>query len=715
MSQTMFSESWYRVAALRPRLRSHAQIHRHVYRGEVWYVLQDHASGRFHRFTPVVHLLIGLMDGERTVQRIWDIACEQLADDVPSQTEVIRLMADLYRADVLQGDAPPDMREQHQRRDRFLRQKLRQYLGNPVSMRLPLYDPDRLLKRLSVWLRPLFGWAGALLWCATVLMGCASLAFHWNEFSNGMMDRVFSVENLLLMWLLFPLLKVVHELAHGLVVRMRGGEVHEMGVMLLLLMPIPYVDASAASGIASRRWRMLVGGAGMMAELFIAALAMLLWVYLEPGTDRAMAYNMVLMAGVSTLLFNGNPFLRYDAYYILADYLEIPNLGQRANEYLGYLVQRHAFGIHDAQAPRHAPGEPPWFVFYGITSFAYRMFMMATIVVLVAGKFFVFGVLMAAWSLFNMLVQPLWRSLRFLLTDARLLRHRVRALGLSGAFGVALLGSLFWLPAPSYTRSEGVVWAPEESQVRASVDGFIEQVLATPGQTVHKGDLLIRNQDPELLARMAVLQSDLDGLRTKLGAAQVANRVQAEILENQIAHARAALELARSHIAALELHSPVDGVFEMPDVQNAAGRFVQRGDLLAYVTASGLPIVRVVIAQSAADQVREGSRAVLVRSVEAPQRVLPADMLRAVPAATNQLPSATLSLDGGGKIGIDPAHQSELRTLEKLFVLDLRLREPLPSTRLGSRIYVRFEHAPEPIGWQWARSIQRLFEKKINV
>jgi putative peptide zinc metalloprotease protein len=366
--------------------------------------------------------------------------------------ELIKLMSDLYRADVLQGDAPPDIREQHDRRGKHLKMKIKQYVGNPMSLRFPLVDPDRALQRIVNWVRPIFSRLGAVVWCATMAIALVMLARHWREFSDGMLDRVFSVENLLLIGVLFPLVKVLHELGHALAVKVRGGEVHEMGVMLLLLMPIPYVDASAASAFADKRWRMLVGAAGMLVELFIAAIAMILWVYLEPGINRAITYNIVLIAGVSTLVFNANPFLRYDGYYILSDYLEIPNLGQRSNDYMGYLVNRYLFAVANVQTPVVAKGEPAWFVFYGLASFVYRMFMMVSIVLIVAGKFFLFGVLMAAWSIFNMLVQPIAKKVVYLVSSPKLNRTRVRALGISFSVVLSAALALFWLPAPSYTR-----------------------------------------------------------------------------------------------------------------------------------------------------------------------------------------------------------------------------------------------------------------------
>ena len=135
-----------------------------------------------------------------------------------------------------------------------------------------------------------------------------------------------SAQNLLLLWLVFPVIKLLHELGHAYAAKAGGGEVHEMGMMLLVFMPVPYVDATAAGGFRSKWRRALVGAAGMLVELFIASLCMFVWVLVEPGVMRAVAFNVMLIAGVSTVVFNGNPLLRFDGYYILSDLIEIPNL-----------------------------------------------------------------------------------------------------------------------------------------------------------------------------------------------------------------------------------------------------------------------------------------------------------------------------------------------------------------------------------------------------
>jgi putative peptide zinc metalloprotease protein len=713
--QSLFSSSWYRVSGLRPRLRSHAQVHRHVYRGAVWYVMQNHSTGKFHRFTPVANLIIGLMDGKRTLQEIWDLACVRLGDEVPSQDEVIKLLSDLHSADVLQGDAPPDLHEVQLRRRKHERTRWKQYLGNPLSLRFPLFDPDRMLRRLLPLLRPLFGWLGAAIWLGTVGSAMVLVAMHWTELSSDVVDRMFSVENLFLVWLVFPLIKLLHELGHAIATRAGGGEVHEMGVMLLVLIPIPYVDASSATAFRDKRSRMLVGAAGMLVELFIAAIAVFAWVHLEPGLERAIAYDVILVAGVSTLLFNANPLLRYDGYYILADWLEIPNLGQRANDYLGYLVNRYLFGVEGGTSPISSPGERGWFFGYAIGSFFYRMLMMVSIAVLVATQFFVLGVLLAIWAIVSMLVLPLGKKLHYLFYSPRLARQRQRAVLVTACATGLLVAALAWLPAPSSTRAEGVIWVPEQAQVRTTVDGFVAKVLAKPDQAVRQGDALIQFEDPELQARAGVLQAQLAELDARYSSAIVSNRVQAGIINEQRSHTAEALSLAQRRQAELLVRSPANGIFVVQDPQNLPGRFTQRGEMLAYVTERVASSVRVVVPQAEGALVGSRTQRVEIRPADRIGQPIQARIQREVPAATDELPSMTLSLQGGGKIGLDPGKPGDSKALQKLFVLDLELSQGEQANYLGGRVYVRFEHEPEPLGQQWYREIRRAFLKKFNV
>ena len=330
MSDTLYSPSWYRVADLKPRLRRHLQIRRHRYRDETWYVLQDYAAGKAHRLNPVSYYLVGLMDGTRSIQQIWDLALDKLGDEVPTQEEIIRLFGELHAADVLQCDIPPEAAELQQRFEKQQRRELMQRFMNPMALRFPLLDPERFLTSTLSAVRWLFTPAGFLLWLAVIALAAVQAGLHWEELSRDVTDRVLAPSNLLLLFFVFPVVKALHELGHGYAVKRWGGEVHEMGVMLLVLMPVPYVDATASWEFREKSRRMVVGAAGMMVELFVAAFALFLWIALEPGLLRAVMYNVMLIAGVSTVLFNGNPLLRFDGYYIFADWLEIPNLASRS-------------------------------------------------------------------------------------------------------------------------------------------------------------------------------------------------------------------------------------------------------------------------------------------------------------------------------------------------------------------------------------------------
>ena len=367
MSGALTSNQWFRVAGLTPCLRGHLRVHRHVYRGRVWYVIEDRVAGRQHRFNPAAYRVLRMFDGKSTLQSIWDQLLVELRDDSPTQDEIVNLLGQLNASDLVSFDATADVAELFERREKQDRQRLMSRLLNPMSLRFPLWDPDVFLRHLARWARPVPMWLTVALWLAVVVPALILVPPHWSELTLNFGDRLMSADNLWVLALTFPLLKAAHEVAHGLVVRLRGGEVHEMGLMLLVLYPVPYVDASAANAFVRKGYRILVGMAGMLAEVWLAAIAFFFWLVLEPGIARSVMYNLVVVGSVSTVLFNANPLLRYDGYYVLSDLLEIPNLGQRSNN-IGNTFCRATCSAFP-QRCRHSPPEtssggllstPPW-------------------------------------------------------------------------------------------------------------------------------------------------------------------------------------------------------------------------------------------------------------------------------------------------------------------------------------------------------------------
>jgi putative peptide zinc metalloprotease protein len=715
MSGSLFSNSWYRVAELKPRLRPHAQIHRQTFRGQLWYVLQDHQTGRFFRVSPAANRMLCLMDGRRALREVWDIAGEQSADDPPTQDETIQLLSQLHAADLLQGELPPDVAEIAERSQRADRRKLMQRLRNPMSMRLALFDPDKLLDATLPLVRPLFSWVGFLAWLALVLTGAVLAVLHWSELTSNVADRILVGQNIALIVCVYPLMKTLHELGHAYATKMWGGEVHEVGVMLLVFIPVPYVDASASAAFRQKRRRIVVGAAGIIVELALAAVAMIVWINASPGLGRAVAFNVILIGGVSTLFFNGNPLLRFDGYYILSDLIEIPNLAVRANSYLFFLVQRHLLGIDALDNPATAPGEAKWLVAYAILSFLYRMVVSFGIAVFLATRLFFVGIAMAIWAVVSIAALPMLKGIRFLATSPRLRGRRRRAITIVGGMAAVAGAILFLAPLPYATVAQGVVWIPNRAEVRAKAEGFVTEVLSQPGTAVSARRELVALEDPILSAKVAVTEAQLQEMQLRFDAVKQLDRVQAEVVQEQVQRLTSTLAAYRLRQQELTVSSEQDGRFVLPRADDLSGRFLKRGDLLGYVIGDNDLVVRVVVPQADVDLVRQRTGKVDAYFAENLDQPVPARIRREVPAAQNDVPSMALTTQGGGPIVLDPSHPQKPQSLFSMFQFDVDLLEPVPPRMAGARVYVRFDHGREPLAFRLLRALRQFFLGQFHV
>ena len=712
----LLSNLWYRVEGLRPQLLAHARLHRHRYRGEVWYLLQDPASGRVHRFTPAARLILAAMDGRRSVDDLWRIAQRRLGEDAPTQDEIIQLLGQLHGSDLLHTNVPPDALELFERGERQAAQKRRRSWANPMALRIPLVDPGRFLDRFVPLWRLLWGRAGAVLWLLAVVPALVLLPQHWPELTNNLSDQVLQASNLAVLALVFPIVKALHELGHATATRAGGGEVHDMGFMLLVLMPVPYVDASSATVMRSRWSRALVGAAGMLVELFIAALAFYLWLAVEPGVVRAVCFNTMIIAGVSTLVFNGNPLLRYDAYYILADLIELPNLAQQSTRYWGYLAEHYVLRVNDAVSPAHSPSERAWFGFYGIASTLYRLFVTIAIALFIGAQFFFIGVILALWALVMMAGMPVFKVVRHLQARPSLRERRAAVMAYGGAAALLLVLVVVLLPVRFRTQAEGVVWLPEQATLRAGANGFFSHFDAPPGSAVKVGQPLVSEYDPTLDAQIRLMQARVDELEATYGNEFVNDRARAEIVRQQLAIERDALERARDRARGLTVAAATDGVFTVSQPADMLGRYHRKGEVLGFVLGEVQPVVRVVVEQAVVDDVALSTQGIELRFANDIGRVVKGRIVRQVPAGGDEAPSRALVSPGGGRIAADPRDPQGRRTLERIFQIDVALNEPLArASAYGQRVFVRFDLQAQPLAVQWYRGVRRLFLNHFSV
>lgn len=712
MNMTITSPLWYRIAPLTVRLRRDASVHRHRYRGKIWYVLQDRVSGKFMRFTPEAYQLIGRMNGERTVDQIYAEAREHLGEETPSQREVVSLIGDLYRANVILTDQPPDVGSMAARTHKTKRKKLTQQFMMPLAIRVPLLDPEKFLHRTRRLAHIVYSWPAFFIWLALVGAGCVLASVHWSALTENLSDRVLASENLLIMALVYPVVKAFHEMGHAYAVKRFDGEVHEIGVMMLAFYPVPYVDATAASAFRGKHERMLVGMAGIVVEVMLAALAMMVWTLLEPGVLRAICLNVMIVSGVSTVLFNGNPLLRFDAYYVLSDALEIPNLASRGTAYVGYMTKR-LLGIRGATNPSEGGGESFWLGFYAIVSFFYRVLVMVGISLFIASKYLFFGVLLALWSSYLMFVHPLLKIIGAPLRDPMMRPHSRRLYMIGGGGFLALVLLLFVIPAPYATRLDGVVWVRDEAVLRAGSSGTITDILASSGNEVTEGQPLIALNNDELDAEVALLQAQLEEAQLSYQAS-LRDPVTASVMVQRIDLFRQELARAEAAQDALTLTSPLSGKLVMPREKELKGRYLERGRRIGYVTASDHLQIIAPVKEADIDRVLKDSRAIRVRFASDVGDVHKAVIDRSVPAATKQLPSEVLSLEGGGKFALDPGADDRLTSFQEFFLVALTV-ENMPVRPVEERVRILFRHSMEPVGYRIYRAVRRAFLRLFDV
>jgi putative peptide zinc metalloprotease protein len=677
------------------------------------YVLQDHVTGQFHRFSPETYQIIGLMDGDRSLEQIWGLACEKLGDDMPTQTDMINLLSRLYRANAIVTDRIPDIEELDVRRREFGRRKVLQQLKSPLSIKIPLIDPDNFLTRTMPVVRPCFSTGGFVVWITTVLTGLVLAAVHWENLTTNIADRVVALENILLIGLTYPFVKIIHELGHAYCVKRWGGEVHEIGIMLLVFFPVPYVDATSATSFRSKYRRILVGAAGIVVEVFLAALAMILWVIVEEGAFRAVLFNIMLISGVSTVLFNGNPLLRYDAYYVLTDLLEIPNLAMRSNAYIGYLVKRYLFGMHETASPVTAGSEAAWLAAYSMASFLYRFFLVIVITLFVASRYFLFGSIIGIWFIYSSVMLPLIKILTKPVTDPLLRRNSKRIYLVGGAITCIVLLVIFVFPVPLATRAEGVTWVPEQAHIYADESGFIDAINAGSNDHVERDSVLVEMSNPELEMQAKVLAAQVKESEARYKA-NLGDKNLAEVLKEDYLYVMSQYQRARERLIRLQIRAKLSGNLVIPGYENMIDRFIKRGQVLGYIADYNTLPVNVMVPGDDIEYVMNNTDRVELRFVSHPADVFFGRITRVTPSASRNLISPVLSVQGGGNIALDPNSKNQAQTFGEYYNFEIEVPEARSRTT-DERVYVLFRHKAEPMAKRWYRSVRRVFLRTFSV
>lgn len=709
--EPLLSPDWYRVASLRPRLRPGVTVSRQRVRGAAWYVLSDPLSGRHYRFNDIAYALLASCNGSRTLDEIWAARVDAEGDDAPTQVETIRIVGQALAANLFVGDVTPDAAAIVRAQDKERRKRLRSAV-NPFAFRVPLWNPDAFLEAHRGTARQLFSANAIRLWWPLAALGMVLFAINAESIAVFARQELGIGRVLLAMWLAYPVIKLLHELAHALAVKAFGGDVHEIGISVLMLTPVPYVDASASVAFADKRKRIIVAAAGIMVEIVLATIALAFWLALEPGLARDLAFAVFAVGGVSTLLVNGNPLLRFDGYFVLCDAFELPNLAARSNQYWQELAKRGLLRMHHLRPAALARGERPWLLCYAPLSWLCRAALTGVLAVVLGHWYAPLGLLVIAIGLWSLLAKPAIAASRWAASAPEIAGHRARA-GLALTAGIAAVGLLLVaVPVPHRTYAPAIVWLPDDALVRLGSDGFLASVLVADGADVAPGTPIARLENEALEADLARVEAEIERLEVERAGRFEGDALRVTAAEDALARFAAERERLVARVGRLVVRAAVGGRVAFDARRSREGQYLGQGHLIAHILPPGAPLVRVLVSNEDGAAVREllqsEPRAARVSLAHAGGSSVTSTLLHAVPNASTSLPTAALGERAGGSIAVDAADAEGRTARTPRFQFDLAL-DGAVDARIGARALVTFLHADASLAELISGFVRRSF------
>jgi len=582
------------------RKRPDLGARRQHYQGRSYWVVKDPVGLNYFRFQEEEYFILNLLDGRTSLNEIKERFEAEFPPQKIALEELQQFLGTLHQSGLVIADVPGQGHQLLQRRRQRRRKELLGAVSNVLCIRFRGFDPERVLNWVYPKLRWFFARTTVVLCLLTGLAALTLITVQFDVFRAKLpgFHEFFTLRNALGLALTLAVTKVLHEFGHGLVCKHFGGECHEMGVMILVLTPCLYCNVSDSWMLPSKWQRAAIGAAGMYVELVLASICTFVWWFTQPGTLHYLCMNVMFICSVSTVLFNGNPLLRYDAYYILADLIEIPNLRQKASRILSRKLGHWLLGIEPAEDPFLPQRNQALFAVYSVAAVLYRWFILLSILYFLYKVFEPYGLeiigrLITAMALYGLVVVPLYRLGKFFYVPGRLeqVKHARMYLSLAGVAAVLL--AILLVPLPHRVICTLEIQPRDPALVYVTVPGQLDKIEVQPGQRVEKGQPLAGLENLEIDLELADLAGQAGLYRRQLenlavqrhrdpqaGAQIPAIRESLQTVEDQLAR-------KREDRRRLKLSAPAPGTV-FPPPSTPKGR--QPEDELP--TWSGTPLER---------------------------------------------------------------------------------------------------------------------------
>lgn len=619
-----------RLRSVRVSLRRDLEVTRHLFRGQPSYVVRDPLTFQTHRFEVEDYEVLVRIDARHTLGEVFDQVVAAGLAPRDAAEDYYQFIVILHRLGFLSLPVS-DERLLLRRAEARRRVERRSLWLSPMFVRIPLCNPDAFLARTVAYVSFLFTRWFFAAWLALALAAGYVAAVNWRDLAEPFQGAL-AASNLPLMWVTLIALKLFHELGHAYACKRFGGHVPETGVFLVLLTPCAYVDATASWGFTSKAQRIIVCLAGMYVESIFAAAAVFVWAATGPGLLHSIAFNVIFLASVVTILFNVNPLMKFDGYYVLSDLLELPNLRQRATQYAVGALKRCFLGLR-GQVESLDAATRAFLLAFGLAVGAYKLLVLTGIAAILAAKLSLIGLLLGGGYVVGVAFGIIRRVLAYLWFARETQPVRARAVALSAVGTAGLAAVLLLLPVGASVSASGVVCAENERVLRAATPGFLAEVVARAGQPVRRGEALLRLDSPALVEQLADARARLAQSETRAAALDAGDPGRAAAERERAAAHRIEAGRREREREALEVRADLDGALEDALGPTDVGRFVAVGAPLATV-AGGRWRVQASLSemQVAAAQPRIG-QAVEFRTGDARRGTLPGVIVRVEPAA----------------------------------------------------------------------------------
>lgn len=566
------------------RARPDLKARRQRYQGRVYWVVKDPVGLQYFRFEEEEFAILQMLDGQSSLEEIAD----QFEAEFPPQTirveELQNFIGMLHRSGLVLSDSPGQGVQLKQRRDERRRKEVIGAMSNVLAFRFKGIDPERILNALYPWVSWFFTRPAMIVSIMLMVAALSLVIVQFDVFQSRLpsFHSFFAAQNWLLIAGVLCVTKILHEFGHGLSCKHFGGECHEMGVMFLVLTPCLYCNVSDSWMLPSRWHRAAIGAAGMYVEVVLASIATFIWWFSEPGFLNYLCLNIMFVSSVSTILFNANPLLRYDGYYILSDILEIPNLRQKSSTILTRKLRWWCLGLEEPDDPFLPKRNQALFAFYTVASFFYRWFVLLSILYFL-NKIFepyglkIIGQMIAVASLYGLVVMPMTKVFKFFRVPGRLSKvKKGRMFATLGILTALVLGLLF-IPFPSSVMSDFELQPRRSRAVYIEVPGILREVHVEPGEWVEQGQLLAELENLDLEMEIEQLRGERDAYQEQLENLEQIRFLddeassQIEVVEEQIATVEEQLRQKTENAKRLQLLAPRSGaVFSPPQKRNSS-------------------------------------------------------------------------------------------------------------------------------------------------